>query len=132
MRSWLWPCPILMIGLVAGCASTGETPRPSKPLYETKVLRVGDAEVVGMKLLRADCAPFGYFLRAEHGVVVCTHFDLDGLAHGHTAAAMAKGWTANGIEGELNAKIFKVNALAEAKGGKAGMTVRDALLKLSR
>jgi len=65
--------------------------------------------------------------RADHGLVVCTHFDLQALGEAGIPAAMAKHWKANGLKGELDAKIEKVNALAAAKGITVGMTVREAL-----
>ena len=122
----------VVLAAVCGCTPASHPAKqPEKPILEMDTFDVGGGQTVAVKLLRTDGAPLAYFMRANHGVVVCPHFDLEGLRGGGTPAAMAKDWKVNGLKGELDAKIEKVNALAAAKGVTVGMTVREALARMT-
>jgi len=121
---------ILAVGLAmaAGCATgTGRTAKSGKPITQTVTVNIKGHRVVGVRLLLTNGVSFCEAYRADHGLVVCSHFDLRALGKAGIPAAMAKHWKENGLKGELDAKIEKVNALAAAKGIAVGMTVREAL-----
>jgi len=111
--------------------SGGQTRAPAPPVVQVENMRVGRSSVLGVKMLRHDGRPLGYFIRAERGVIVCPHFDITTLGGAGIPAATAKNWTTNGIRGELKAKILRVNVPASALGVKPGMTVEEALKRMS-
>jgi len=102
-----------------------------KPITETMTFNIQDHQVVGIRLLQTDGTSFCGAFRADRGSVVCSHFDLKGLEKAGIPVAMAKNWKVNGLKGELDAKIEKVNMLASEKGISVGMTVRQALCPLA-
>ncbi len=117
---------LIAIGLT-GCSTTS-TP----PIMETTSVDIQGQQVTGVRLLQTNGESFCGAYRAENGLVVCGHYDLNALGKAGIPAAMAKDWKVNGLKGELDAPIVKVNKLAEAKGVKTGMPVREALAILNK
>jgi len=121
---------ILAVGVtvLGGCATRPEgLAKLDNPVVEIMTVDIQGRQVVGVRLLKPDGVSFCGAYRADHGLVVCSHFDLQGLEEDGVPAAMAQNWKVNGLKGELDAKIKKVNSLAAAKGISVGMTVREAL-----
>jgi len=131
MKPCLWQCVatasvLLLVG--SGCVSAPDRGAgKNHAVVRSETIDLGGQSIVGMEMLKADGSPFAYALRADHGLVVCPHFDLDGLAQGGIAAARAMRWKFNGLRGELEAPIVAVNAPAAARGVTVGMKVGDAL-----
>ncbi len=118
---------LLILGMAACTAATN-----TKPISQTSTFDIQGQKVTGIRLLQSNGVSFAGAYRAEKGVVVCGHFDVSALEKAGIPAAMAKNWKKNGLQGELNAPIEKVNHLAAAKGVKIGMQVREALSLLNR
>jgi len=117
---------LLSIGLI-GCATQNIS-----PLTEMVIVDIQGKPVPGIRLLQTDGVSYAGTYRAEHGVVVCSHFDIAALEQAGVAAASAMNWKINGLKGELDAPIMKVNGLAAAKGVKPGMKVREALALMNQ
>lgn len=118
---------LLAVIVLAGCA-TQKIP----PLTETVTVDIQGHQVAGVRLLQPNGVSFCGAYRAEYGLVVCSHFDITALEEAGIAAAMAENWKINGLKGELEAPIVKVNGLAAAKGVKPGMKVRQALVLMNQ
>jgi len=119
---------IVSLAMLGGCATVpGRTANPGKPITQIMTVDIKGHQVVGVRLLQTNGVSFCGAYRADHGLVVCSHFDLRALGKAGIPAAMAKHWKENGLKGELDARIEKVNALAAARGISIGMTVREAL-----
>ncbi|MGQ9662565.1 MAG: hypothetical protein ACUVWX_09555 [Kiritimatiellia bacterium] len=136
----LWRALALAIGTVVvatGCAkrrgeSGGtERDRPLDVVISVSVPIEGAKRVTGVKLLQANGRPLGYFFRAENGIVGCPHFDIDSLGLGGIPAATAKNWSEHSFEAQLAERILRVNMPARALGIEPGMTVGEALLRMS-
>lgn len=111
---------------------------PSSPAQETQPTAVKVVEVKEVKLkrgtaqaviiYRADGKPLSITIRADKGVIVCSHFDLNALESHGVAAAMVQG--IKSIEEALETRVVKVNQLAEALGVRPEMPVQEALGKM--
>jgi len=122
---------LTMLMVISGCAIAQEQQaKIDKPITETMTFDIQGHQVVGIRLLQTNGTSFCGAFRADHGLVVCSHFDLKGLEKAGIPAAMAKNWKVNGLKGELDAKIEKVNKPAAEKGISVGMTVRQGLTYL--
>ncbi len=117
--------------MISGCSTVQkQQTKIDKPISKTMVFNIRGHQVVGIRLLQTNGTSFCGAFRADRGLVVCSHFDLKGLEKAGIPAAMARNWKANGLKGELDAKIEKTNKLATERGISAGMTVRQALTHL--
>lgn len=124
---------LLAVGMtvLGGCATRRVAqPDLDKPISQVMTVDIQGRQVVGIRLLQTNGVSFCGAYRADRGLVVCGHFNMNGLEKAGIPAAMAKNWKVNGLRGELDAKIEKVNSPAAAKGISVGMTVRQALTHL--
>lgn len=136
----LWRALALAIGTVivaTGCAKHGgesggtERDRPLDVMISVSVPIEGAKMVTGVKLLQVNGRPLGYFFRSENRIVGCPHFDIDSLGLGGIRAVTAKNCSEHSFEAQLAERILKVDMPARALGIEPGMTVREALLRMS-
>ena len=131
LAMWGW-CGVFIA--LCGCHSlpggAKQTATQASPVAVER-LDVDGQTITAIKLLAEDGRPYAFVFRAAGGLVVCPHFDLNGLAQGGMPAARAHNWKLHGFREQLDESIDGVNELATAKGITIGMTVRQALDRLS-
>jgi uncharacterized protein YunC (DUF1805 family) len=110
--------------------TVGASEEGNEPPVAVETLNMDGQTVTAMKLLQPDGKPYAFVFRAAEGLIVCPHFDLEGLAQGGVAAARAYKWKLHGFREQLDEPIEGLNDLAAAKGITVGMTVRQALGRL--
>ena len=118
--------------IFSGCATVTSTMEKEAKLQKSKLFRIDGKTFVGVKLLKRNGKMFAGYFRAEKGLVVCPHFDVDAMNNGKIPAAMILNWSKHTLDQEINERIVKVNDLAKNKGVKRGMGVKDALLLLDK
>ena len=124
---WGW-CGVVVA--LCGCHSlpggAKQTAAKASPVVVER-LEVDGQTITAIKLLAEDGRPYAFVFRAAGGLVVCPHFDLNGLEKGGMPAARAQNWKQHGFREQLDEAVDGVNRLAVAKGITKGMTVRQAL-----
>ena len=99
------------------------------PLLEIKDVKLEQGVAEGVAIRGRNGTPLAIVLRADRGVIVCTHFSVDSLDdHGVPAASVPE---IQSIEELLKAKVVSVNTLASALDVHPGMPVREALDKMT-
>lgn len=74
--------------------------------------------------------PIAISIRADHGIIVCSHFSLEILQKHDIVAASVQG--VKSITEALQTKVVHVNQLAEKLGIEPGVTVLEALERMNQ
>ena len=118
---------VLASGFIGGprAQDTGQT---ANPVAEVKEIKLANGVAQGVMIYQANGKPLSVTIRANRGVIVCSHFDLKALESHNIAAASVQG--IKSIDEALESKVVHVNSLAEKLGVVPGMSVREALGKM--
>lgn len=101
---------------------------PAAKVVDVKEVELSNGVAEAVMIYRANGMPLSVSIRANKGVVVCAHYNLDALASHKVAAASVQG--IKNIDEALATKVVHVNALAEKLGVHPGMPVMEALEKM--
>jgi uncharacterized protein YunC (DUF1805 family) len=105
-----------------------DTGQATTPVAEVKEIKLANGVAQGVMIYQANGKPLSVTIRANRGVIVCSHFDLKALESHNIAAASVQG--IKSIDEALESKVVHVNSLAEKLGVVPGMSVREALGKM--
>lgn len=105
-----------------------DTGQATTPVAEVKEIKLANGVAQGVMIYQANGKPLSVTIRANQGVIVCSHFDLKALESHNIAAASVQG--IKSIDEALESKVVHVNSLAEKLGVVPGMSVREALGKM--
>ena len=118
---------VLVSGFIGGPRAQ-DTGQAANPVAEVKEIKLANGVAQGVMIYQANGKPLSVTIRANKGVIVCSHFDLKALESHNIAAASVQG--IKSIDEALDSKVVHVNSLAEKLGVVPGMSVREALGKM--
>jgi len=102
--------------------------RSTVKVVDVKKVELSNGVAEAVMIYRANGMPLSVSIRANNGVVVCMHYNLDALQSHKVPAASVQG--IKSIDEALATKIVHVNVLAEKLGVHPGMPVMEALEKM--
>jgi uncharacterized protein YunC (DUF1805 family) len=119
---------VLTTIFIGGGIRAQDTSQATTPVAEVKEIKLANGVAQGVMIYQANGKPLSVTIRANRGVIVCSHFDLKALESHNIAAASVQG--IKSIDEALESKVVHVNSLAEKLGVVPGMSVREALGKM--
>ncbi len=105
-----------------------DTGHTTTTISEVKEIKLANGAAHGVVIYLANGKPFSVTIRANKGVIVCSHFDLKALESHNIAAASVQG--IKSIDEAFDSRVVHVNSLAEKLGIVSGAPVREALGKM--
>jgi len=111
-----------------GSPRAQDTGHTTTPISEVKEIKLANGAVQGVIIYLANGKPLSVTIRANNGVIVCSHFDLKALESHNIAAASVQG--IKSIDEAFDSRVVHINSLAEKLGIISGMPVREALGKM--
>ena len=119
---------VFALGFLIHQVRAQNTDQPTAKVVEAEEIKLANGVAQGVIIYQANGKPLSVTIRANKGVIVCSHFDLKALESHNIAAASVQG--IKSIDEALDSKVVYVNSLAEKLGVTPGMPVREALGKM--